>query len=80
MKTKTIAILLSATLLFTGCASKNPNLDNPAQTEKNSDVRESSIGEKIIVGTLLAGAGALFLTTAAVVILLLMPKAQGQRP
>ena len=79
MKTKIVVILLSISLLFAGCANKSPNIDNQSQTQQNSDVRESSIGEKIMVGTLLAGMGALFLTTAAVVILLLVPKTQGHR-
>ena len=73
MKTKILVILLSINLLFLGCANKSVNLDT---TQATSDVRESSVGEKILVGTLLASATALFLTTAAVVILLLVPKAQ----
>ncbi|HIP46627.1 MAG TPA: hypothetical protein EYG95_03610 [Campylobacterales bacterium] len=73
MKSKILVILLSINLLFLGCSSKSVNLDS---TQASSEVRESSVGEKVVVGTLLAGAAALFLTTAAVVILLLVPKAQ----
>ena len=76
MKTKILIILLSINLLFLGCSSKSVNLDT---SQANSQVRESSAGEKIVMGTLIAGATALFLTTAAVVILLLVPKAQVQR-
>ena len=74
MRTKVVTILLSISLLFTGCSNKNVNFRH--QTQTASDTRESSIGEKVVVGTLIAGATALILTTAAVVILLLVPKAQ----
>jgi len=76
MKTKILIILLSINLLFLGCTSKGVNLNT---SQGYSQVRESSTGEKIVQGTLIAGATALFLTTAAVVILLLVPKAQVQR-
>jgi len=74
MKTKILVLILSVSLLFSGCASKSINLDNTVQTEGISQVRESSLGEKVVVGTLLAGAAVLYLTAAAVAILLLVPK------
>lgn len=64
--------------MFLGCSSKSVNLDSPSQ-QAQSESSESSIGEKVMVGTLLVGAAGLFLTTAAVIILLLVPKAQIQR-
>jgi len=75
MKTQILTLLLSLNLLFVGCSSKSVNLDSPAQ-QAQSESSESSVGEKVLVGSLIIGATALFLTTAAVVILLLVPKAQ----
>ncbi len=72
MQTKVVTILLCFSLICTGCSNKNISLTH--QTKTASDTRESSIGEKVVVGTLIAGATALILTTAAVVILLLVPK------
>ena len=72
MKTKVVTILLSVSLIFTGCSHKSVNISH--QTPTASDTQESSIGEKVVVGTLIAGATVLILTTAAVVILLLVPK------
>ncbi len=74
MKTKIVTLFLSISLLFTGCSHKSVHLDNSSSAQTASDLRESSLGEKVVVGTLIAGATALILTTAAVVILLLVPK------
>jgi starvation-inducible outer membrane lipoprotein len=74
MKSKIFTALLSFSLFFSGCSSKSVNLSNSSQMQKSVDVRESTTGEKILVGTLLVGVTALVLTTAAVVILLLVPK------
>ena len=69
------AIVLSLSLLFSGCSSKNVQIGTPSQVQSN-DTHESSFGERVLAGTLVAGAAMLYLTTAAVVILLLVPKAQ----
>jgi len=80
METKIFTVLLSLSLLFSGCSNKSVNLSNSPQIQKSADTRESSTGEKILVGTLLVGVTALVLTTAAVVILLLVPKEYELRP
>ena len=80
MKIKILILILSLSLLFSGCASKSVNLDNSVQTVDMSQVRESSLGEKVIAGTLLAGAAVLYLTAAAVAILFLVPKEYEPRP
>ncbi len=75
---KFFAIVLSLSLLFSGCSSKNAKISTPSQAQ-SSDTHESSFGERVLAGTLVAGAAMLYLTTAAVVILLLVPKAQSGR-
>ena len=80
MKTKIFVILLSFTLFFTGCVNKSVGFDYPGQMQQTSYAQESSLGEKVLIGTALVGVAALVLTTAAVVILLLAPKELRQRP
>jgi starvation-inducible outer membrane lipoprotein len=82
MKKKLLVILLSLNLLFLGCSSKSTNLDTPSSINTSQSATESanhSVAERVFIGGLVVGMGALILTTAAVVILLLVPKAQIQR-
>ncbi len=72
------AIVLSLSLLFSGCSSKNVQIGTPSQVQ-SSDSHESSLGERVLAGTLVAGMAVLYLTTAAVVILLLVPKSPVNR-
>ncbi len=78
MKIKIMAIILSVNLLFLGCSNKVSSFDNDPY--KNSgNAQSTSVSEKVLYGTLAIGVGALILTTIAVVILLLVPKAQEER-
>jgi len=78
MKTKVLTILLSINLLLLGCSNKSAQINTPAQKvhTTSDDTKDTSTGEKVLMGTLIIGATGLLLTTAAVVILLLVPKAQ----
>jgi hypothetical protein len=78
MKTNLLIILLSINLIFSGCSSKSINTDTPSATS-SSETPSHSVGERVLFGTLVVGAGALILTSIAVAILLLVPKAQVQR-
>jgi uncharacterized protein YcfL len=79
MKKTLIVMLLSISLLLLGCSSKSANLHTSADTTTPTTTHESSIAARILHGSLVLGMGAVMLTTAAVVILLLVPKAQIQR-
>ena len=72
MKKQLFVFLLSINLLFLGCSSKSTNIDTQATSQKPTH----SIPERVLFGGLVVGMGAVILTTVAVVILLLVPKAQ----
>ena len=76
MKKQLFVILLSMNLLFLGCSAKNTNVDAPSASTQEP---AHSVPERILIGGLAVGMGAIILTTAAVVILLLVPKAQMRR-
>jgi len=78
MRIKFMAIIISLNLLFLGCSYKVSSFDN-GLNENSSNKQGTSVAEKALYGTLAVGIGALMLTTVAVVILLLAPKAQMER-
>jgi len=65
-----VAILLSFTLFISGCSNKNQILTTPSP----SSGTHLSTGERIASGALVVGMGAIYLTSIAVAILLLVPK------
>jgi len=78
MKIKLMAIIISLNLLFVGCSNKVASFDNGLY-ENSSNGQSTSVAQKALYGTLAIGVGAFILTSAAVVILLLVPKAQVER-
>ena len=69
-----VAIFLSFTLFISGCSNKNQILTTPSGTVSPSSGTHLSTGERIASGALVVGMAAIYLTSIAVAILLLVPK------
>ena len=78
MKRKLLVLLISINLLFLGCSSKSLNPNTPS-TVNSTETNTDSVAERLFYGSLVVGIGAVMLTTVAVVILLLVPKAQANK-